>query len=549
VTLSPGHLPGEYLFDVALQLTASEPLTVLLTARDQADNTTRQEYILRLDASVDVSLLLPAAGTELVHNDAPIALQVAVEVSGSGAAASLAEAVLLDSSGAQVASVALTGSSGLKSGTLSVPAVADRYDLNVVITNDVATVLAETSRTLTVRDPVEVPLALERTEPANGEVGVEPNGFIGLYFNQPIDIAKLSVELHETAQGYTYENQDEPGTPTLNAKGYQLVAVNRSFEAVPGSLSLLPGNRVVAFYPDRELAYDGEVALDVDYDGAELAHLMFHTRALPTFINGTVIDQFSQPVEGVSVSLPQLGRTTRTNRDGAFAFGYGDRYDEALPAGRYELVINPDLKQIRFGSVRRWVSIESGRQNRLEVTRLPLLNLDTPFAPVEGRSSVSLLAGAVKLDLNDADLLFPDSRRSGDLHLQFTEYGRFSYPVGGGHLPHWVYTGQPAGIRVEGELRVDLALPKLNRSYDYLPPDGSYVLMMGLDLASRHVVPVGVGRIESARVVSAGASHYQSLDVIGYVLQGTAAQPKLQAYADGEIDLPALLIALDNLTE
>jgi hypothetical protein len=51
------------------------------------------------------------------------------------------------------------------------------------------------------------------------------------------------------------------------------------------------------------------------------------------------------------------------------------------------------------------------------------------------------------------------------------------------------------------------------------------------------------------RVVSAGESHYQSLDVLGYVLQGSAAQPLLQDYVDGKLDLRSLQIALDQLTE
>ena len=262
-----------------------------------------------------------------------------------------------------------------------------------------------------------------------------------------------------------------------------------------------------------------------------------------------MIDQFAQPVEGVAVSLPELGRATRTNRDGAFAFGYGDRHDQAIPAGRYELSFNPGLKEPRFATLSRWIGVQAGRQNRLDVTRLPLLDQETPFAPLEGRSQASLLGGAVKLDLSNADLQFPDHRRSGDLHLQFTDYAQLPYPIGGDHLPHWVYLGQPAGIRVEGEMAVDLAAPKLNQSHDYLPPEGSYVLMLGLDLVSRHIVPVGVGRIENDRVVSAGEAHYQSLDVLGYVLQGTAAQPQLREYAEGRIDLRALLIALDNLTE
>jgi hypothetical protein len=69
----------------------TEPLSLLLSVRDQDDNTTEQEYILRLDAMVDVTLLLPSAGTKLVHGNTPIALQVAVEVSGSCTAESLAE--------------------------------------------------------------------------------------------------------------------------------------------------------------------------------------------------------------------------------------------------------------------------------------------------------------------------------------------------------------------------------------------------------------------------------------------------------------------------
>jgi hypothetical protein len=62
-------------------------------------------------------------------------------------------------------------------------------------------------------------------------------------------------------------------------------------------------------------------------------------------------------------------------------------------------------------------------------------------------------------------------------------------------------------------------------------------------------VPVGVGKISNYRVVSAGESHYQSLDVLGYVLQGSAAQPLLQDYVDGKLDLRTLQIALDQLTE
>ncbi|MEJ2613033.1 MAG: hypothetical protein P8179_24005 [Candidatus Thiodiazotropha sp.] len=46
--------------------------------------------------------------------------------------------------------------------------------------------------------------------------------------------------------------------------------------------------------------------------------------------------------------------------------------------------------------------------------------------------------------------------------------------------------------------------------------------------------------------MSVGIPHYQ---VLGYALMPREAQPQLQAYANGELDLRQLLIALDHLTE
>jgi hypothetical protein len=262
-----------------------------------------------------------------------------------------------------------------------------------------------------------------------------------------------------------------------------------------------------------------------------------------------VVDQFGQPIPDINVKIPALGRNTKTNSDGAFAFGYRDRYDQSIPGGRYELLINPGLAEPSFGTLALWASVQEGRLNNLEVSRLPVLNQDVPFTPVEGRGTLSLLQGALKLDLSEADLLFPDGARQGDIHLQFSDYTQLPYPVGGEHLPHWVYSVQPAGIRVEGEIGIDIAMPMLNHTHNYLPDEGDYVLMLGVDPQARHIVPVGVGRIENRRAVSAGAQHYQVLDVFGYALVASEAQPRMQAYADGELSLNQLLIALDNLTE
>ncbi|MCG7982337.1 MAG: hypothetical protein JAY90_06235 [Candidatus Thiodiazotropha lotti] len=549
VALTPGSVDGEYRFDTALQLNPGESLSLFLTAHDLAGNQSSLEYLLRLDATVSLSMLLPATGTELIQTGVPIPLQVAVEVSGVGAATTQATAELYDAGNSLVATDALLGDAGIKGGEIEVPALAGDYELRVIVNDSGGQTLAVTHRSLLVKDPIDVPLELERVEPVDGQQGVEPNGFISLYFNQPIDIAQLTLSVHETAHGFTYQDLDAPGTPALNAQGYQLVEISRSYEPVPGSFSLLPGDRVVAFYPSRELAYGAEVFVEISYAGEEISRSLFRTRPLPTFINGTVVDQFGQPIPGIDVTIPELERSTKTNSDGAFAFGYRDRFDQTIPGGRYELQINQDLGNPSFGSLVLWASIQEGRLNNLKVSRLSVLNKEVPFAPVEGRGNLSLLQGALNLDLTEADLLFPDGGRQGDIHLQFSDFAQLPYPIGGNYMPHWVYTVQPAGVRVEGEMLVDIAMPSLNHTHDYLPDEGQYVLMLGADPQSRHIVPVGVARIENHRAISAGIQHYQVLDVFGYALVPSEAQPQMQAYADGELDLRQLLIALDNLTE
>jgi hypothetical protein len=64
----------------------------------------------------------------------------------------------------------------------------------------------------------------------------------------------------------------------------------------------------------RQYGYHAEVYADVIYDGAELGRFTFQVRKLPTLVIGGIADQLGQPLSGVSVSLPALGRTTTTNQ-------------------------------------------------------------------------------------------------------------------------------------------------------------------------------------------------------------------------------------------
>jgi hypothetical protein len=534
--------PGQYRFDIPLALDATAQ-TITLAAADHAGNRSEAEYVLRLDASVTVAIVTPEEGADYVHTGDPLPLRITARLGGTLPAGAVVAAALAGADG-MAAQTPLAGEGSLRTGTLNIPPQASRYRLSVTVTDAEGQPLASSSRDLDVSAAADTPLALTATEPLADQAGVEPNGFISLYFNRPVDIAKLTVQVHETAFGFTYVDADPLGTDGIGAKGYQLETVNRSFEPVAGKLSVLPNHQIVGFYPERDFAYNGEVFLEVAYAGETLGRLRFTTRPLPTFVTGAVLDPFRQPVPDIEVALPGHSRRTRTDANGAFAFGFGDSAEQTLPGGRTELVLNPGMQDPRYGTRRQWVNLQGGRRNALGTLSLNAIDQQQPWVPLEGRGERVLLNGALKLDLSAADLQFPDSRREGDVQPQFMSYSQIPYPVEPLAVPLWVYALQPAGVEVEGPLVIDVAMPKLGQSYDYVPPDGSYVVMVGLDGASGRIVPMGAGQIRNLRVVSVGASHYRRLDIIGYALAGPELQTLLGQYAEGQASLQELLRAL-----
>src|SRR5690606_7175919 len=182
---------------------------------------------------------------------------------------------------------------------------------------------------------------------------IEPNQPIELNFNKAIDPAKLQVLIYETLHGKTYLNRDPSGSDFIDAAGYQLETVNRDREQISGNISLLPDGKLAAFYPARQFGYHAELYVNVIYDGEELDHFNFRVRQLPTLVIGGIADQFGQPLGGVTVSLPELGRTTTTNNDGGFAFGFQEPAGNEIAGGRYKLHINPGLETSGYGNLVR----------------------------------------------------------------------------------------------------------------------------------------------------------------------------------------------------
>lgn len=544
VGLEPGSEPGAHRFSMDLALPFAEEFPLSLEAIDQAGNRTYREYLLEFYVTSSIALVLPTDGTELLNQGETIALQVAARIQDP--TGELGPYVLLyNEADEPLARAELTGNTTLKSAMIDVPPISGRYRLRVVLENGNQQVIAEDIRHFTVLTPEEVPLELERTDPAENERYAEPNGFISFYFNQAIDPSKLDIQVHETVHGKTYVDLDELGASELHAKGYQLVEVHRDHERVPGNFSELPGNQVIAFYPERELAYDAEISVEVVYDGKSMTRMRFQTRSLPTLVSGIVIDQLRQPVPNVQVRLEEMGMTSVTNQDGVFSFGFNERAEKNIPDGRYQFHFNPGQINVHYGTDVREFSVQKGLNNELGLVPLAQINLAIPYVPLRGGEQVSLLNGEVKLDLTGARLQFPNGREQGNVHVQMLEFPNYPYPVQPVVIPFWMYAFQPSGIEVSGRVALDLAGLPMADQQEYLPDNGQYVLLMGLKRSAGQILPIGVGKINNQRISSVGEVHMTTLDLIGFALMnGDSAQELLAMYETGEATIEDLIGAI-----
>jgi hypothetical protein len=108
-----------------------------------------------------------------------------------------------------------------------------------------------------------------------------------------------------------------------------------------------------------------------------------------------------------------------------------------------------------------------------------------------------------------------------------------------------VFSSQPKGITIEGDVALTLTIPQLFGSYDYINPEFyKYVLLLGYNITKEVIEPIGVGRIEGTRVVSVGSVNLTSLDYVGYTQLTPGSTDILERYASGELSLAELIAAL-----
>ena len=541
IRVTPGTDPDTWVFTAGVALPQGVEQALSLAARDFSGNSARIEWFVRLEGGIEIEMISPRDGVSLLSEETALPVTITARITGTA--------------DWDTATVSLDGGSPMgmvragttASATATVDADGASHRLEVAVQDSAQATLATRSISFTTTSMADIPLTVERQEPANNAVNVEPNGYLAFYFNKPISPDLLEIQVRESAHGRVYGSRQK-GADLTQFSRIELVEVHRDQETVSGGISGFPGNKMAAFYPERDYAYGAEVYVTVLYDGVELSRSTFNVRPLPTFIQGGVVDQFNSAVAGIEVVLPAIFRTSVTDGNGCFSFGHSGPEDAAIEGGRYRAIINPGLKNRAFGSIERWIHVEGGKLNEVGVSTLPVLSTQEPFRRIASGTAQVMLAGEdLVLDLSGADLLFPDGRNQGDVHVQFLSLNEMPYPFMGATVPHWIYNLQPAGMEVSGTVGLTFSMPALYGSHDYVSRIGDLVVLMALDPDALELVPVGVGRVDvvNQKVISVGSVALKRLECLGYAMLGPDRQEAMQRYADGEITLAQMIGELE----
>lgn len=552
VTLEPTGIDNTYAFSVSIPIASQTTIPVTISAYDQSGNRKRVEYQLYNDEVASLVPLMPAQDSEYITKGDPISVQVVARMDGILGGETASVQFLSDTSSDNNLStpVNMDISGTLASGTITLPAVAAPMKIIISLHNSSGELITQSEIAVQVTSLADVPVEVVRVEPINNSDYIEPNSPVEIYFNREIDLSLLSVQVRETLHGKTYINEDDLGTDYLSSEGYKLVGVHRNLMPVQGQIELNPGGTGVAFYADKLFGFNAEVYVDVMYDSKEISRSFFSVRELPTLINGAVADQFGQPLAGIKVEIPELGRKTTTNGDGGFAFGYQESGEQVIPSGQYTLVVNNNFTSANLGMINTKISVQRNYGNNLARLTLQELDRNIAFQNITSGQVNNLVGGDLILDLTQAKVLFDKGRTDGAAHMQFLPFEHIGARMWPGAVPLWIYSSQPKGVTVEGDISLTLSIPKLSGSHNYLSAESyPYVVLVGYNANQQVIEPIGVGRVENNKVVSVGTVNLTSLDFIGYAQVHQHLAEALISYAEGDVSIQQLKAQLQAVLQ
>ena len=533
-----GVLPisnNQYAFEIGVPLTRDQNKTLTIEARDNAGNKTTTECILKLNAALDVEIIAPADKSTITLDDQSNLVNITIRATG------IADTDTIHVSLDNASPVTIAHSGNTATTSIAVSTQTTDHTLKASVKDSSGILLGEKSISFKTTSQSQTELEVLKTEPQNQATGIEPSAFIAWYFNKEINPDLLSVKVQETVHGKVYKPQ-KSGSGLTELNEIKLIGVHRDHEEVPGNLSRISDNNAIVFYPSREYAYDAKIYATLTYDGNEVYRQQFDVRALPTLVEGFVKDQFNDSAEQIKVVLEGVEETAITNNEGYFEFGFGEKPDKMIPPGKYKAIYNPGMGNFKYGTFEKWVTIEEGRLNDINSIILPFLNPAIPFSYISSGGTAHLANDKLIIDFTDAVIIFKDGKDNGNIHVQFLSLPQISSEFFSSAMGPWLYSIQPSGIEVSGDVHVEFAIPSFNGSLDYVQELPEYLIITGRDKESLKIVPAGVGKINknTFRITSAKPIELELLDYLGYTLAPEDLQSLLKSYVDKEISLNEL---------
>ncbi len=545
VNLLPTQVSNQYSFDLDINLAQNETKSFELSATDFAGNNTTQTYIVMNKASSSVDIIAPAKDKQFLIEEQDFALQLVAQLVNAPINPGIK--IQIDNQAVQdiVAINGLINTSIPLSN--AVIASGPEHTLKVMLYNAAGQLQSESSVDFAIKQLADVPLTITSTQPQSLEKNVETNSFIAFYFNKAVEKSRIQVSVTETAYGKSYVDNTEPGASLLEPKGAKLQQVNKVNAPVAGSLASLPGDHSYAFYPEQGFTYGANIKVEISVDGIELKRFSYDVRALPTLIDANVKDSFGNSVNNIKVSLTELNRHDYTNSDGTFAFGYLEGGEQNIPAGSYTVEINPNRDNPLYGNTIRHINVAAGRRNQLGIITLPVVNKQVPFTQVKSGQGNTLLAnGDLKINFASANLTTPTGQDKANMQFSLLETSLTGMGISPNTPALWVFAGQPQGVAVTGDTPLEIKAASFYGSYQYLPADGDYLVLVGRDENNDMLDAVGVAKRQGTWVRSTGEVQLNNLDYIGFARVHPDKQAVLQQYAQGEIGLVQLKALLQT---
>ncbi|WP_196158955.1 Ig-like domain-containing protein [Reinekea sp. G2M2-21] len=533
-----------FAFTASVPLANGVETTLQFTAQDSAGNLSTLSHVVRGDRTIDVNWLLPLNNSQLLTYGDAFPLQVVVQASETTTSDRYQTRWQNNTTATTGDWQAMTFSNGTAVTEVTLPGTEGEYQLEfrVIDAND-QRLASLPPRLFSVKAPAQVPLSLIKVLPEQGSLNIDTKEQISLFFNQSIDPALLDIRVHETAFGKTWINRDAKGTEFFNAKGHQLVDVQREHESVPLDIQLVGSNKTVLVNLGREPAYNATLFVDVTYNGESFARYQYQTRVLPTLINMVIRDQYSRDVPNLRVEF--AGYSGITNGDGLVQFGYKDK-GTPLADGNYTLWVNPDMENANYGETKLTVPAEAGRLNDFGIIPVSFLNPEIGATVLSSGANHSLNGDELLLDLTHAQVTFANGATQGNAHVQFNTAG-YNYPTHALAEPSWLYSVQPLGIRLTGTATIKLKLPKHQNSWEYLPANGTLMLAVAVNPDNEMIEPIGLAERQGNYAVFLNPESVTVLDHLGVIFLPEAFQPTLEAFHNNEFSFPVMMAKLAEM--